>query len=310
MSKFIPLCALFMLCTFSAFAQAKEERITQGVVTETTTTTYETITTTESRRMTKEEWAELKQQRRAERQAYRDSLVSARMAQYEADSANRAAQAILRDERLKAVRGWKNYININISGAQPKYGTGVKSPSIGIEYIGGRRFNRFLFWGFGTGIVFNTHRESSNWYDTYSSYPSSVMVKQLGLCTVSFPLYTNFRLYLSSRKCQPYISLSTGFRFSGSKREQVYAYSILSSADEKIYNNSSYEVKHGTTQYFISPGLGFDFVNNKGKGFSLQASFMAITTPWMRADRNGNTLNIDVKHSMKPGYHVQIGYTF
>lgn len=79
MSKFIPLCALFMLCTFSAFAQAKEERITQGVVTETTTTRYEMITTTESRRMTKEEWAELKQQRRAERQANRDSMAVVRV---------------------------------------------------------------------------------------------------------------------------------------------------------------------------------------------------------------------------------------
>ena len=115
---------------------------------------------------------------------------------------------------------------------------------------------------------------------------------------------------MSSRKCQPYISLSTGFRFSGNKREQVSAYSILSSTEQKNYKNSSHIVKYGTTQYFLSPGLGLDFVGKSGKGVSLQASFFAVTMPMMYAKPYGKRLSIDVKPSFRSGYHVQLGFTF
>ena len=310
MKRLILLCALFVMCSSVAFAQ--EDKITQGVVTQTTNTTYTTVTRTKQVRMSDEEWAEYKRQRKLKRQAYRDSMALVNAARYEADSANAVlarergvANAALAKERDAAVRGWKNYLNINISGAKSKVGYGVRQPSIGIEYIGGMRFNRVIFLGFGSGIVFNTNLHSGEW-----GSPFFGRAKRLGLCAVSFPLYANFRLYMSSRKCQPYFSLSTGFRISGNKRETGLASSVLSSSDMMGYQDRSFEVSYGTTQYFLSPGFGLDFVGKSGKGVSLQASFLAITMPWMKGWENSSHLLIMVKHSFQPGYHVQLGFTF
>ena len=299
MKRFILLCALLVMCSSVAFAQ--EDKITQGVVTQTTNTTYTTVTHTKQVRMSDEEWAEYKRQRKEQRRAFSDSISAVAKA-----NAQRAREARLAQKpSLESVVAWKNYLNINISGAQSKVGYGCRPPSIGIEYIGGMRFNRAIFLGFGSGVVFNTNRNSGEW-----GSPFFGRAKRLGLCAVSFPLYANFRLYMSSRKCQPYISLSTGFRFSGNKREQVSAYSILSSTEQKNYKNSSYIVKYGTTQYFLSPGFGLDFVGKSGKGVSLQASFFAITMPWMSAENHGNYLRVNVKHSFEPGYHIQLGFIF
>lgn len=332
MKRFILLCALLVMCSSATFAQ--EDKITQGVVTTTTNTTYTTVTQTKQVRMSDEEWAEYKRQQKLKRQAYRDSIAVVNQAhrdsmalvnaaRYKADSAKRAANAVLARERRVAnaalakernvaVGGWRNYLNINISGAEGVHNEGFTTPSIGIEYIGGMRFNRFIFLGFGSGVVFNTQRNGGELVNRqrfpYLDYNQSA--KSLGLCAVSFPLYANFRLYMSSRKCQPYISLSTGFRFSGNKREQVSAYSILSSTEQKNYKNSSHIVKYGTTQYFLSPGLGLDFVGKSGKGVSLQASFFAVTMPMMYAKPYGKRLSIDVKPSFRSGYHVQLGFTF
>ena len=337
MKRFILLCALLVICCSAAFAQ--EDKVTQGVVTTTTNTTYTTVTQTKQVRMSDEEWAEYKRQQKLKRQAYRDSIAvvnqarrdsiaaisQARrdsmalvnVARYEADSAKRVANAALAQERRvanaalakerdAAVWGWKNYVNINLSGVSRRYVGGISTPSIGIEYIGGKRFNRVVFLGFGTGIVFNTATDSRQFsFRVYRSY------KDLGLCVASFPLYANFRLYMAREKCQPYFSLSTGFRFSGKKKEQIHTYDILSSSQKTKFLNTTYYVEYGTTQYFLSPGFGIDFLGKSGKGVSLQASLFAITRPSMDAEANDyGKLYVNIDHSMGVGYHVQIGFTF
>ena len=336
MRKFILLCALFIVCSSAAFAQ--EDKVTQGVVTTTTNTTYTTVTHTKQVRMSDEEWAEYKRQKREARRAAADSLRAVRLANMEQyrllseerkaatdslqaiRSANMEQQRLARKEKL-ANRppltggiGWKNYININITGARkivlsdPR----TSSPSIGIEYVGGKRFNRVLFLGFGTGVVFNTCNHNENVYETFNN---TLSYSNLGLCKASFPLYANFRLYMASRKCQPYFSLSTGFRFSGMKTTDISNYDVMKSSEEKLYKFATYKVKYGTTQYFLSPGFGIDFLGKSGKGLSLQASLFAVTRPGMKAGyhhhwNDYHYVNIVVNHSMVVGYHVQIGFTF
>ena len=327
MKRFILLCALLVICCSAAFAQ--EDKVTQGVVTTTTNTTYTTVTQTKQVRMSDEEWAEYKRQQKLKRQARRDSIAAisqarrdsmalVNVARYEADSAKRVANAALAQERRvanaalakerdAAVWGWKNYVNINLSGVSRRDGGGISTPSIGIEYIGGKRFNRVVFLGFGTGIVFNTATDSGGQF--YSG--STSHDKDLGLCVASFPLYANFRLYMAREKCQPYFSLSTGFRFSGKKSEQIHTYDILSSSQKTKFLNTTYDVEYGTTQYFLSPGFGIDFLGKSGKGVSLQASLFAITRPWMGVEANDyGKLYVNIHHSMGVGYHVQIGFTF
>lgn len=75
MRRIILLCALFVICSSAAFAQ--EDKITQGVVTQTTNTTYTTVTHTKQVRMSDEEWAEYKRQKREERRAIRNGTADA-----------------------------------------------------------------------------------------------------------------------------------------------------------------------------------------------------------------------------------------
>lgn len=83
MRRFILLCALFVICSSAAFAQ--EDKITQGVVTTTTNTTYTTVTHTKQVRMSDEEWAEYKRQKREERRAIRNGTADAATIQKYAD---------------------------------------------------------------------------------------------------------------------------------------------------------------------------------------------------------------------------------
>ena len=306
MRRFFLLCALFIVCSSAAFAQ--EDKVTQGVVTTTTNTTYTTVTQTKQVRMSDEEWAEYKRQKREARKVAADSLHTVKLANIEQQRLARKERLANRPPLTGGV-GWKNYVNINLSGVVEYASRNVSTPSIGIEYIGGKRFNRVVFLGFGTGVIFNTNTavDSELFYNGYYYRD-----KDLGLCVASIPLYANFRLYMASGKWQPYFSLSTGFRFSGKKSEQISAYDILSSTAETEFKNTIYDIEYGSTQYFLSPGFGIDFLGKSGKGVSVQASLFAITRPWMRveADDYYGTLYVDVHHSMGVGYHVQIGFIF
>lgn len=325
MNKFIPLCALFIFFAHTAFAQAKEEKITQGMETKTTVTTYQTVTKVVERRMTKEEFAEYRRQQKAKRQAYRDSMAVVRAAQANvrkryadsmavvraAQAANGAKHLQRREKKVsknEGVLNWQNSLYLNISGYNGGSDQRTVAPSIGVEYVGGKRFNNTLFIGFGTGLVFNTYRSNGHlyqWYG-YSSYNLA-----LGLKGVSFPLYANMKVYLSKTACQPYISLSTGFRFSGKKTFEFDTYDLFSYSTQQKYVNSNHSLRYGTTQYFITPGFGLDFRLKSGAALSVQAAFHTITAPIMLCpDVYSSHVNIDVKHKMRAGYHIQIGVTF
>ena len=305
MRRFILLCVLFVICSSAAFAQ--EDKVTQGVVTTTTNTTYTTVTQTKQVRMSDEEWAEYKRLKREARRAEADSLHAVKLANIEQHRLAREERLANRPPLTGGI-GWKNYANINLSGAVEATGgiEHVSIPSIGIEYIGGKRFNRSIFLGFGTGIVFNTAVHSGVWYGNDFNYDEVIdNDKDLGLCVASFPLYANFRLYMASGKYQPYFSLSTGFRFSGKKSEKISYTSIVSG----VHKDPIYTVKYDTTQYFLSPGFGIDFLGKSGRGISVQASLFAITRPWMNV-YSYYDIDVTIHHSMVVGYHVQVGYTF
>ncbi len=328
MKRFILLGALLLLCSGSAFAQVYingEQRIQQGVETRTTVTTYQTVTKVVERRMTKEEFAEYRRQQKAKRQAYRDSMAVVRAAQANvrkryadsmavvraAQAANGAKHLQRREKKVsknEGVQNWQNSLYLNISGYNGGSDQRTVAPSIGVEYVGGKRFNNTLFVGFGTGLVFNTYRNGHlypYWYE-YSSYNLA-----LGLKGVSFPLYANMKVYLSKTACQPYISLSTGFRFSGKKTFEFDTYDLFSYSTQQKYVNSNHSLRYGTTQYFITPGFGLDFRLKSGAALSVQAAFHTITAPIMLCpDVYSSHVYIDVKHKMRAGYHIQIGVTF
>lgn len=206
------------------------------------------------------------------------------------------------------IAGWKNSIYINVSSCDD-YEPGIISPSIGIEYVGGKRFNNAFFLGFGTGVVLNTHNQRAAYWDDWALATPLC----LPLNRVSIPLYVNVKLYLSQTRCQPYISLSSGLRFSGKHRFEFSSYSLMGVAyDKSEYLNNSHSLKYGTNQYFITPGLGLDYRFKSGTTLSLQAAFHAITMPVINDPYfvGAKQVGLMVNHKMRPGYHVQIGITF
>lgn len=208
----------------------------------------------------------------------------------------------------KEIAGWQNSVYINVSSCDD-YEPGVISPSIGIEYVGGKRFNNAFFLGFGTGVVLNTHNQRAAYWDDWALATPLC----LPLNRISIPLYVNVKLYLSRTRCQPYISLSSGLRFSGKRLFEFSSYSLMGVAyDKSEYLNNSHSLKYGTNQYFITPGLGLDYRFKSGTTLSLQAAFHAITMPVINDPYfvGAKQVGLMVNHKMRPGYHVQIGITF
>lgn len=149
----------------------------------------------------------------------------------------------------------------------------IHYPSIGAEYLGGYRFNNTFFVGAGTGILFHFKGERN---------------------LVNIPLYANARAYFSKWRLQPYFSLSVGGNFSS----------------KRIYNGI---FKVGTSQFFVTPGIGLDICFKSGSAISLQAGLQLITVPtdyWIEYDDINDTIQYHISYPMKPGFHVQIGYTF
>ncbi len=237
------------------------------------------------------------------------------IARLDAERAAAKAEAQKRQEMRKSeiatineeIAGWQNSVYVNVSSCDD-YEPGVISPSIGIEYVGGKRFNNAFFLGFGTGVVLNTHNQSAAYWDDWTLATPLC----LPLNRVSIPLYVNVKLYLSRTRCQPYISLSSGLRFSGKRLFEFSTKELLTYNYDPSYYNNQHSIKYGTNQYFITPGLGLDYRFKSGTTLSLQAAFHAITMPVINDPYfvGAKQVGLMVNHKMRPGYHVQIGITF
>lgn len=229
-------------------------------------------------------------QLKAERKAEQASIKEAQRVETKELKVERKAE---RKAELEAfnedIRGWQNMVALGIGGSDEA----TVAPSISVEYIGGKRFNNTLFIGFGTGLAFNTQTDvivkDSGVGDSYS----------LAYNLISCPLYAKLKIYLAKTRCQPYITLSTGFRFSTKRDEPFYSY--------KFGENT---IKYGTTQYFITPGIGIDFRIKSTSAISLEVGMQAMTVPWAYITEVGKYFHCTVKHKMQPGYIIQIGYKF
>lgn len=121
--------------------------------------------------------------------------------------------------------GYQNIAEVNYSGIIQNFG---------VDYIGGWRFNNWLFMGVGIGCRHEfmstptTVRENMNdklyWkgYGDYFIFPQYLLNDLVGedylydkvLNTFAIPVYAHVRTYLSRTKTAPYLSLSLGERFA------------------------------------------------------------------------------------------------
>ena len=147
----------------------------------------------------------------------------------------------------------------------------IEYPSLSVEYLGGYRFNNTFFVGAGTGILFHFKGNRN---------------------LVNIPLYANAKAYIGKSRLQPYFSLSVGGNFS-TKRTYVGIFEV------------------GTSQFFVTPGIGLDVRFKSGSAISLQAGLQLITTPtdhWI--ENVDKQIQYHISYPLKPGFQVQIGYTF
>lgn len=190
-------------------------------------------------------------------------LKAERLAEKERIAAERKEKINLLLEKNK---GWKHSVAINVSGAGPA----AEKPSIGVEYIGGMRFNRLFFLGLGAGIAYNTYPYTLN--------------------KISVPLYANAKIYILNKRLQPYVFLSAGMKLSTSKEY----FDVF---------------KYNTSQTFVTPGIGVEYLLTSGSTVSLNIGYQATYMPFIWGEYMDGNIKYH-SHKLFSGYNIQVGFTF
>lgn len=324
MNRFILLCTLLVVYCDTVFAQ--EERVSQGVQTNTTTTTYNTITYTKQVRMTKEEWRELKRVKKAEQMAAKEEIARIK-AEEKAKRAIEREEAYIKaleekktadetariraeeDARVKAeekakraVEREKVYLETKAKIAAER-AEAKQLREIGFDILLGKmlRWQHMVVVSIdGAGQTLQQPSISVEYVGgerfnntLFVGFGAGLTFNTYNLLnTVSVPLYANMKVYLARRKSQPYLFLSTGMRLS--------------------VNHSYFDVfKYNPSQYFITPGIGVDFRFKSGNAISMQAGLQTITVPTLWGEyRSNGDIRYHVNHKMRCGYYFSIGYNF
>lgn len=97
------------------------------------------------------------------------------------------------------------------------------------SFIGGKRFNNYLFAGVGAGLdigVKNTYKPKAYATDSDSDdyIIDGCMYCDLPMQAIAIPIFANAKCYFMQTKVAPYLSFSTGARFSTPKKITMYNY--------------------------------------------------------------------------------------
>ena len=301
MKRFILLGALLLLCSGSAFAQVNkngEQRIQQGVITETTVTTLDSVTVTKQVRMSREQW-----------RAYRDSL---RMVKYGArkqrqasiprHEAKRDFQQQASIPRYDAKRGFQQQVSFGWWWTDSHH----HSPSysaLRFSYIGGRRFNDYFFAGVGAGLdigVSNTNKPTAKadqwgyyevtagaWYYDWTNLPMQ---------SIAIPLFVNFKGYFTKTKVAPYLSFSAGARLSTSKKLEIYNES----------GNYDRTLRYGAFKPFFEVAAGVNYRKSADRNYTFQFGYYTHNIKNFDGHRN----DFDLDNEWSHGFSMSIGTTF
>ena len=291
MNKFIPLCALFILCVNSAFAQAKEERITQGVVTETTTTTYKTVTTTVERKMTFDEKIEYKKQRKAERAAAEEEaakiraekiaiLEAERAAAKEAANAERARIAEQRRQMYaEKQKGFGSIVELSSTLASNNL-----FDNASIRYIAGYRFNNQIYIGGGIGANIHYYSQPSDYYDSNNDM-------LLAPSRFSTSAFAYFKANFINRRCSPFIAVAVGYNLS---KPQTLCLKLT-------------DAKYSTSGIFANPQLGLNFRTSQKSSIYIAIGCQCVVIPHLK---DYTTYCATIKSKIGCGVDMHIGFTF
>ncbi len=151
-----------------------------------------------------------------------------------------------------------------------------------LNYIGGMRFNNAIFLGIGTGLNIapvnsgDFVRESGNFLE-----PSTVYI----------PLYAHFRYYMMKKRFSPFLALSLGGAFSGSKNLEL----------------ELGPVKYSTVGLLFNPQVGFNLRMTAKSSIYLSAGAFTQTQPFLTEETPTSAV---VESLLRGGIDFHLGFTF
>ena len=174
----------------------------------------------------------------------------------------------------KVSKGYDQYINLS-------YGYNRVSDFIGLNYIGGYRFNHLFFLGLGVGADFALFTPQME-----QKYANAKPTR------VNIPVYLNFRTNFSDKAWSPYISVSTGARISP----------VMQELNEYTYNQSGLL---GDISFGVERRLGEKSSLYLGVGYRIE-SFIGAIHVYEWGYIKGFQFATDILH----GFNVHVGVSF
>ena len=281
MKRFILLGALLLFCSGGAFAQVNkngEQRIQQGVITETTVTTLDSVTVTKQVRMSREQW-----------RAYQDSLRMVRYGDWQ--------QRLALITRYDAKRGFQQQVSF---GWWWTYSYNAYS-ALRFSYIGGKRFNDYFFAGVGAGLdigVSNTYKPIAK-EDRWGQYEINTEDRpehDLPMQSIAIPLFVNLKGYFTKTKVAPYLSFSAGARLSTGKKLEIY----------NEYGNYYGKQRYGAFKPFFEVAAGVNYRKSADRNYTFQFGYYTHNIKDFYGHLNDFNLDNDWNH----GFSMSVGMTF
>ncbi len=280
MKRFILLGALLLFCSGGAFAQVNkngEQRIQQGVITETTVTTLDSVTVTKRVRMSREQW-----------RAYQDSL---RMVRYNARP------------RYDAKRGFQQQVSLGWWWTD-SYHLSPNYSALRFSYIGGRRFNDYFFAGVGAGLdigVSNTYKptakdDGGGDYKVETAGGRYAYGAYLPMQSIAIPLFVNFKGYFTKTKVAPYLSFSAGARLSTGKKLEIYNES----------GNYDRTLRYGAFKPFFEVAAGVNYRKSADRNYTFQLGYYTHNFK----EFYGGYGHVKLYNEWRHGFSMSIGMTF
>ena len=173
----------------------------------------------------------------------------------------------------KVNKGYDQYINLS-------YGYNRVSDFIGLNYIGGYRFNHLFFLGVGAGVDF-------------ALFTPQMEQKYAGTkpTRVNIPVYLNFRTNFLDKAWSPYISVSAGARISPAIQE----------TEGYTYNQSG---ALGDISFGVERNIGKKSSIYFGVGYRIE-SFLSASN-----QKQNYYISYIFKHEIIHGFNAHIGVSF
>ncbi len=212
----------------------------------------------------------------AQKQAEAERIAKEKEAMAATKKAERDA---LKKEYAKPIKGYASFANLSYS-----HSLSNKEDYVGLDYIGGYRFNNIFFLGAGVGA---NVRISSGSISKITLNETS----KLSHGSVYLPVYAHFRAHLINRRCAPFLALSAGYNVSL----------------PQYLNLELTRIRYNASGAFVNPQLGVTFRIKPKLGIYCAAGFNACMMP----ECIGNTgYSATIKQSFKYGININLGISF